>query len=282
MVVVAHSMGGLVLYALLQGEEATPVEVEVDRDGPLSFTILRHKFVRPTVTADLGRDSIGIVRIFHLSKNTRDQVSDRMQELFRQYHIRRLVLDLRGNSGGSMLAAAAIADLFLREGVLLEALDRNDRPVPGLRERVEATGRGWTRMPVVVLVDGATGSSAELLAAALAWNDRALLIGDRTFGKNIVQKLHHFETVDLTLKISSAYLKAAQARLPGDGLEPDVWIGEREAIEGQRPGPGPDDVVRLAGEAEDPWMEIALEILERHADPSRTAMVSRLRGAPTS
>jgi carboxyl-terminal processing protease len=258
----------------LQGEEGTVVDVEVARDGGhRSFAIPRRTYVRPTVEGRAGREGIAVLRIEHLSKNTPEQVAGRMQDLLREHG--KIVVDLRGNTGGSMLAAAGVADLFLREGVLLEALDRDDRAVPGLRERVEATPDGWPQVPVAVLVDERTGSSAELLAAALAWHDRGLLVGERTFGKNVVQKLHEFEEADLTLKISSAYLRAARRRLPAEGLAPDVWIGE--AGEPGRAGPRPGDVMRAAGQGQDPWLEVALEILERHGDPSRAAMIDRLR-----
>jgi carboxyl-terminal processing protease len=259
---------------LLRGEEGTRVEVEVERDRIFSFTIERRTYVRPTVRGELLGEDLGVIRITHLSRNTEEQVAATMQDLFREHRIRRILLDLRGNTGGSMLTAAAIADLFLKHGVLLEALDRNDRPGPGLRARVEASGRGWDRIPLAVLVDGSTGSSAELLAAALAWNDRALLIGEPTFGKNIVQKMHQFDDVDLTVKISSAYMKAAGRRLPAEGLPPDVWVEP----EGDAPPEGEGAIVRQAPEGGRSWERLALAILDAHADASRSVMMDGLRG----
>jgi carboxyl-terminal processing protease len=73
---------------------------------------------------------------------------------------------------------------------------------------------------LLVLVDGRTASSAELLAAALTYSGRGLLAGTCTFGKNYVQKLVRYDDEDLTLKISAAYLGSAGRRLPAGGLEP--------------------------------------------------------------
>lgn len=275
--VAGEDVGGLAVAEvsrLLRGEVGTRVEVEVERDGPLGFSIERRNYVRPTVRGEILGEDLGIIRITHLSRNTEEQVAATMQELFREHRIRRILLDLRGNTGGSMLTAAAIADLFLRHGVLLEALDRNDRPVPGLRARVEASRRGWDRIPLAVLVNGSTGSSAELLAAALAWNDRALLIGEPTFGKNIVQKMHQFDEVDLTVKISSAYMKAAGRRLPADGLPPDVWVEPG----GGAPPQEETAIVRQPPEGGDSWERLALAILDAHADASRSVMIDGLRG----
>ena len=260
---------------LLRGEAGTEVRVFVERAGvPLAVTVTRQQYVKPSVTGR-AEGKIGILRISHLSKNTPAQVSSHMERLAGQERVRMMILDLRNNSGGSMLAAAAIADLFLTEGVLLEALDRADRPVAGLRSRVEATRRGWPRMPLVVLMNGNTGSSAELLAAALAWHDRALLLGERTYGKNIVQKLHHFDADDLSVKISSAYMKTAGRRLPGEGLVPDIRVrsdGDESGVPGDAGG-----ILLEPGDEEDPWAAIALRLLTAHGGPSRDAMVRAVR-----
>ena len=123
-----------------------------------------------------------------------------------------------------MLAAAAIADRFVNRGTLVEALDRSGQPVPGLASKVVATEGEKLNWPLAVLLDGRTSSAAELLAAALAWNDRAILIGQRSFGKTTVLKLYHYPQDDLTLRLAVAYMRAAGRRLDPAGIVPDLAL----------------------------------------------------------
>jgi carboxyl-terminal processing protease len=202
----------------LQGRPGTTVTLRIDR-SPAELRLVRRQLPLDTVRGTVDeRGRVGI-RITHLSRRTPREVDHWLAET-RAADAAGIELDLRGNTGGSMLAAAAIADRFVDRGVLLETLDRHGRPVPGLRSRVEA-GPGAIRVPLVVAVDRVTGSSAELLAAALAWHGRAELAGERTRGKNFVQSLHHWDEADLTVRLSAAYLHTAGRRLPASGLVPD-------------------------------------------------------------
>ena len=128
-----------------------------------------------------------------------------------------------------MLAAAAVANRFVSAGTLVEALDRAGRPVPGLTSKVEAGEGEKLDWPLAVLLDGATSSAAELLAAALAWNDRAILVGQRSFGKTTVMKLYHYPQDDLTLRLAVAYMRAAGRRLELGGIVPDIELDSADA-----------------------------------------------------
>ncbi len=208
------------IIARLRGEPGTVVEIRIDRtDEPLR--VERKRFATRTVTSTMFRNGVVHLRLTHMSKRTPEQL-DRHLAQARSGGIRGVVLDLRDNRGGSMLAAATIADRFIEHGVLLETTDRDGLPVAGLRQRVEASSGGFVDYPLLVLVNGATASSAELLAAALVRHDRGLLYGCRTFGKNFVQKLYPFDAADLTLKLSVAYVRTAGTPLPATGLEPGV------------------------------------------------------------
>ncbi len=203
----------------LRGEPGTVVEIRIDRtDAPLR--IERRRFATRTVSHTRLRDDLVHLRLSHLSKSTPEQF-DRHLVRIHADGVRGVVLDLRDNSGGSMLAAATLADRFIEHGALLETTGRDGLQVAGLRHRVDASPGGLD-CPLLILVNGATASSAELLAAALVRHDRGLLYGCRTFGKNFVQKLYHFDAADLTLKLSVAYVRTAGAPLPAEGLEPDV------------------------------------------------------------
>lgn len=211
----------------LRGTPGTTVEVTLKRLAPEPLSIERRTLREPSVKARLESGGLAVVAIDHVSTRSPGEVREALASLSKDAPPRAIVLDLRGNSGGSMLGAAGIADLFVAEGILAEALDDADRPVPGLRARVEATPGGDLATPLVVLVDRRTASSAELLAAALAWHGRARIAGERTFGKIVVGKPHAFPDADLTVTITSAIMRAAGRRLPADGLEPDIALDPR-------------------------------------------------------
>jgi C-terminal processing protease CtpA/Prc len=187
----------------------------------------------PIPCLDVRREAGGelVIRIRRLSQTAPDQLDRAVAAAGAERPVERVVLDLRGNSGGSLLAAAALADRFVAGGILVEALDRDDRPVPGLVHRVVSSERRRPAWPLAVLVDERTASSAELLAAALSWSGRASLVGGRTRGKNVVLKTYADETADLTLQLAVAYLRARGRRLPAEGLAPEHEVEPAAALE---------------------------------------------------
>lgn len=223
------------VLGLLRGPAGTSVEVVLARDPATSLAVERRAIRQASVRRQQLPGGIVALRIDHFSLRTADDIRAALAEGAAP---RGLILDLRGNTGGSMLGAAAVADLFLSSGVISEALDASDQPVAGLRARVEATPGGDETTPLAVLVDSRSASSSELLAAALSWHGRALLAGERTFGKVVVGKPHAFPESDLTVTITSALMRAAGRRLPAGGLEPELAMDPK----------GPAALERLAEE----------------------------------
>ena len=260
---------------LLRGDEATQVRVFVERAGvPLAFTVTRRQYVKPSVTSRV-EDSIGVLRISHLSKNTPAQVIEHLERLAGEDRVRMILMDLRGKQRRQHAGGCSRRGFVPRGG----CSSGGARSIGQARSGTAASrgcDKTWLAAHApAILMDGRTGSSAELLAAALGWHDRALLIGNRTYGKNIVQKLHNFEADDLSVKISSAYMKTAGRRLPGDGLPPDIWVGS-----GSDAGEAPVDGMGIRmepGQEDDPWAAMALRLLAAHGGPSRDAMVKAVR-----
>jgi carboxyl-terminal processing protease len=113
-----------------------------------------------------------------------------------------LVLDLRDDGGGLMEAAVGAADLFLDSGRIVSAIGRD-----GLVEVHDATPGGFVDFPMAVPINQVTGSAAEILAAALQDNGRAMLIGERTFGKALVQELFPLGAGDRGVRLTVASLQ---------------------------------------------------------------------------
>jgi carboxyl-terminal processing protease len=245
------------LLRLVRGRPGTIVKLTVDRQRVIELSCMRRRIVLPSVHGRTDPTGVLILRLSSISKATPQQVDRWLASAAVDRALPGLVLDLRGNKGGSMLAAAALANRFVRRGNLLEALDRADRPVPGLAHRVDASERDEFDRPIAILQDASTASAAELLAACLAWNDRAILIGAPTRGKNTILKLYPYPDADLTLRLAVAYMRTAGRRLPPGGLLPDV----------ARPRPEPSAPPRLGRTPEDPDLSTALSWITEHGGP---------------
>jgi carboxyl-terminal processing protease len=267
----------------LRGPAGSTIQMSIAREGEgriLDFTIERRRVVLTTVSSSIVRPGIAYLRLTHLYQNSGVIAERALSGIWDLPGLRGLVLDLRGNSGGSMIAAGQIADQFVDSGVLIETRSANGQAVPGLLHRIAATpgpdALSAREAAVVVLVDHGTGSSAELLAATLARHDRAILVGERTFGKGVMQKLFPLGG-SLTMKLTVARSYAAGQPIPESGIEPDVLVRQgSEGTESPRCDPRAlerDDgtVAKIAGSPQDsdPGRSFAVKLIEGYATNSR-------------
>ena len=135
-----------------------------------------------------------------------------------------VILDLRGNPGGLLVEAIDVAGAFLNGGLVVEFHKPGKSP-----EIFNAIGDGDSKTPLVVLVDGGTASAAEIVAAALQDRNRAVIVGERTFGKAAVQDLTELSNgaaIELTI---GYYLTPSGKRLDGQGLDPDILVSSNES-----------------------------------------------------
>lgn len=276
----AHAVDEVV--ARLRGPAGTAVRVTVERGAGERETLemLRRQIVTPTVASRMLAPDVGYLRVSHIAQNSGATAARMIGGIREAPELRALVLDLRGNTGGSIVAAGQIADQFVESGVLIETVGAHGKPVAGLRPRVAATASTADRKPaapLVILVDNRTGSSAELLAAALARHDRALLVGERTFGKGVVQKTIPVGAQrELLLKVTVARSLAAGAEIPVDGLLPDIRLDPTVPATGWRCAtaawdtPGAIAAVGVpAGAENDAALTAAMHIVRRYPATSR-------------
>nr|WP_256476370.1 S41 family peptidase [Siccirubricoccus soli] len=169
---------------LLEGAAGTPVTLSLAR-GRRRFQLVLRRI--PAVAEPLAaerREEVLWIRLHSFSGLTEARMAVALREGLRGPRPRGVVLDLRGNRGGLLGQAAAVAGNFLSDGVLARTSGRHPDAV-----RVwEASGPDLTAgLPVVVLVDGRTASAAEIVAAALADRGRAVVVGSATMGKGLIQ-----------------------------------------------------------------------------------------------
>lgn len=206
------------------GAAGTPVTLGLQRDADAWNATLRRALL-PTETVTTRRLAHGVtyVKIGAFAKGVAGQVRRAVRG-----RPQGVLLDLRGNSGGFVTEAVAVASAFL-DGGLVATYD-----VHGRQQALYADDSGAdTRTPLVVLVDGGTMSAAELLAGALQDRGRAVVVGSRTFGKGSVQmpsRLPDGSVAELTV---GHYRLPTGAGVDGRGIDPDLKItGSADALSG--------------------------------------------------
>ena len=170
---------------LLKGARGTHVSVTISREGssrPLVFDLVRDEIPRPSVDlAFLIHPGVGYIHVNSFIETTSREVGDALDS-FGDIH--GLVLDLRGNPGGLLNEAVATSDKFLQKGQIV--VSQRGRAFPDQVYRA-TRGEEGSKFPIVVLVNRGTASAAEIVSGALQDHDRALIVGETTFGKGLVQ-----------------------------------------------------------------------------------------------
>ena len=172
----------------LRGPRGSKVRLSLGRQGigePVEVEVVRDVIpLRSVESAFIIRDDIGFVKLSQFAQTTHRELNDALDTLRRQ-GMNKLILDLRGNSGGYLDQAIRLANEFLPEGdLIVYTEDRNHEQV---REYADGTGR-WQELPLAVLIDEQSASASEILAGALQDNDRGTIVGRRSFGKGLVQR----------------------------------------------------------------------------------------------
>jgi len=242
----------------LQGTEGTIIEVAVQH---LNTTTQNYRLVRRHVEVESiaqakildNTPGVGYIQLVGFQKTSTDELDRAMTRLQRQ-GMRYLVLDLRGNPGGLLNVAVDIADRFVDQGVIVSTKGR----APGQTQVFRAKPDKPYTMPVAILVDRDSASASEILAGALQELGRAIVIGDRSFGKGSVQSIFELRSAPAGLKLTTAKFYSPKNRPYSEqGVTPDIPVrivakpvlnanGEPEADPKEFGDPVSDDVLNLA------------------------------------
>jgi carboxyl-terminal processing protease len=225
---------GDVLQSAIRGPEGERVTIRVARPpdfSPLEFSITRKEVALPSVTwhIDSVDPRLGILEVNTIAEPTPGEIQRAAADL-QSRGASAYILDLRNNGGGLLDAGVAVARLFLKDGVVMEQQFRGEAVT---RYRVEEPGP-LAEIPLVVLVNGGTASASEIIAGCLQAQQRALLVGEPTYGKNSIQLVYSLSDRS-SLHVTAAlwWIPGLDAPKPGKGLTPDVAI----------PAGGPPDPV---------------------------------------
>ncbi|WP_194148564.1 S41 family peptidase [Helicobacter pylori] len=207
---------------LMRGKPKTPIQITVVRKNepkPLVFNIIRDIIKLPSVYVKKIKETPYLyVRVSGFDKNVTKSVLDGLKA---NPKTKGIVLDLRGNPGGLLNQAVGLSNLFIKEGVLVSQKGKNKE------ENLEykANGRApYTNLPIAVLVNGGSASASEIVAGALQDHKRAVIIGEKTFGKGSVQMLLPVNK-DEAIKITTArYYLPSGRTIQAKGIMPDIVI----------------------------------------------------------
>ncbi len=211
---------------LLRGKPGTTVSVKMLRPGvdePIPFTLTREKIQLHAVPfAVMLEDGIGYVPLQSVLESASEEMSATLDSL-RDEGMERLVLDLRGNPGGVLDQGIGVSDLFLSPGAAI--VETRGRQADQNSVYKASRPDRYPGLPIVVLVDGTSASASEIVAGALQDNDRALIVGESTFGKGMVQSLYRLSGGNV-LRLTTARWYTPVGR--SINKDPDVSFHEED------------------------------------------------------
>lgn len=210
----------------IKGEAGTTVKIKILRDSETKeYELKREKITVNPVEGKVLDNNIGYLEFSSFDDGTAEEFKNKYEELQKQ-GITSLIIDLRNNGGGIVKEALKIADYILnKDDVILYEVDKNDK------ETVEkSTNDPIINMPIVVLTNGNTASSSEILAGALKDHGKATIIGEKTYGKGVIQQLLTLPDGSGLKITSEEYLTPNKTKINGIGIEPDEQISLPDTV----------------------------------------------------
>ena len=234
---------------LIRGQEGSQVTLGLRRNGevvtvPLKRARIAINAVESRLNTAADGKKVGYIRLKQFNANAAREMRAAIRELEKD-GAQGYVLDLRSNPGGLLEASIDIARQWLDEGTIVSTKTRD-----GIQDVRRATGNALTNSPVVVLVNEGSASASEILSGALQDNKRAVLVGQKTFGKGLVQSVRGLsDGSGLTVTIAK-YLTPKGTDIHKNGIRPDVDVKlsdqEIESLTVEQLGTGKDSQYRAA------------------------------------
>lgn len=207
------------VVAMIRGDEGTKVTLTLNRAGSEhEVTVTRQNIETPTVEYELLEGDIAYIAIIEFDDVTTSQFKEAMAQM-RNDGAKGLILDVRGNPGGSLSTVVEICELMLPEGLIVYTEDKY-----GQRNEYWSDGAYEFELPLVVLIDGGSASASEILAGAIKDYELGTLVGTTTYGKGIVQKIFSYEDGSAAKITVSRYYTPNGYNIHGVGIEPDVVV----------------------------------------------------------
>ncbi|MBC2670798.1 S41 family peptidase [Novosphingobium piscinae] len=195
------------------------------RDQPFDLTVQRGVISLEPVTSKLT-DNVGVISVNEFSADVGNYVNQAIADLRRQTagKLAGIVLDLRQNPGGSLDEAVALSDLFLAKGDIVSQRGRVAAENEYYRAETMFKGDAAAGLPVIVLIDAGSASASEIVAGALQDQRRALIMGERSFGKGSVQSMIRLDKTHAVKLTTARYYTPSGRSVQEGGIEPDIRV----------------------------------------------------------
>jgi len=259
----------------MRGEKGTPVKVTVERPNgeKMEVALVRDdikitsvKGVRP-----LG-DGIGYLRITQFNEPAAESFARALASLEKE-KISELIIDLRDNPGGLLESAVGVAEQVLPQGAEIVTVRGRDGVRPQQKFEAGPCERRFTDLPIAILVNGGSASASEIMAGALRAHKRAVLVGEKTYGKASVQNVIKLALrPDCALRLTTGYYYTPDGKMiHGTGIEPDVPVAVSKAewrqaqvrrMYDEAPGAAEGTAQEKEPEAKDEQLERAKQVLK--------------------
>ena len=232
----------------IKGEVGSSVKIEILRNSETkTFEITRENIKVNPVEGKVLENNIGYIEFSSFDDGTADDFKAKYEELEKQ-GIKSLVIDLRNNGGGIVSEALQIADYILeKDDVILYEVDKNNK-----EEIKKSENAPIINMPIVLLTNGNTASSSEILAGALKDHEKAKIVGTKTYGKGVIQQLLTLPDGSGLKITSEEYLTPNKTKINKIGIEPDEKVELPDSVKN----------VLTVEQKDDTQLQKAIEILK--------------------
>ena len=212
----------------MRGDAGTSIRLTIFRSGrdePFDVTVTRGVIDLEPVTWKL-EGAIGVITVNEFSRNVGNDVNKAIDAMKRQSagKLSGLILDLRSNPGGSLDEAVGLSDLFLDHGDIVSQRGRVVSENEYYRAESMFKGDAAKGLPVVVLIDAGSASASEIVAGALQDQHRALIMGERSFGKGSVQSMIRLDRTHAVKLTTARYYTPNGRSVQEGGIEPDIRV----------------------------------------------------------
>jgi carboxyl-terminal processing protease len=277
---------------LLNGAAGSEVKLRILRANarPLTVAVKRGAFKTPVAETRMEAGRIGVVRINSIASGDTSEIRSRVQDLIKQ-GAQKMVLDMRGTAGGSIEEAVAVANLFIKDGVLAQTSGREGKSLKTFSADPKAT---IFNGPVIAMIDTGTAGAAEVVASAFLERSRGQVVGEKSFGAGAEQTLFTLRGGDGLLLTTVKWASASGKPFLGEdrarsGVAPSVEVKRPELAEALDPEelaenedepaaqqptetrPPTPDVVTPKAPTEDVQLKKALELLRENRAPLQRA-----------
>ena len=207
----------------MRGKPGTKIKLTIRRinEKPFDVTLKREEIKIQSVKSDIKADDVAYIRITSFSEEVDKNVEKAFKKANKDKKIKGIVLDVRNNPGGLLDQAVAVSDLFLDKGEIVSTRSRNPEDTIRYTAKDGDIAKG---LPIVVMINDGSASASEIVAGALQDHKRAVVLGEKSFGKGSVQTVVPLGNYGAMRLTTARYYTPSGRSIQAKGIEPDVSV----------------------------------------------------------